>query len=158
MDPFRKSPQDLRFNLLVSLDSLAEVVVAAQASRALLEQFRESRASIVHRHVLRDGDLNGDILQDALAILKFPRPDATATTVDAQQRVAAIDGHLRKWGAKEVSDPFHPDTRDIPTMLHLHNLCRQMWLYIGDYLSKATSRYLPRAYRRLPPWSHPHLS
>lgn len=30
-----------------------------------------------------------------------------------------------------------------------------MWLYIEDYLSKATSRYLPWAYRRLPSWSHP---
>lgn len=149
MDPFNKLSQDLRFNLLVSLDSLAEVAIAAQASRALLQQLRESKASIIHRHVLRDGDIDDDLIQDAMAIIKFPRSKAKAADVDA---------HLCKWGAKELSNPFHPSTRDIPTMLDVHTLCRQMWLYIGDYLSKATSPYLPRAYRRLPPWSHPHFS
>ncbi|RSL52308.1 hypothetical protein CEP54_010972 [Fusarium duplospermum] len=158
MDPFNKLSQDLRFNLLISLDSLTEVAMAAQASRALLQQLRESKASIIHRHALRDGDLDGDILQDALAIVKFPRSDAAATNVDAPQRVAAIHGHLCKWGAKELPNPFHPTTRDIPMMLDVHTLCRQMRLYIGDYLFKATSSYLPRAYRRLPPWSHPHFS
>ncbi|KAJ3465683.1 hypothetical protein MRS44_006341 [Fusarium solani] len=158
MDPFSKLPQELRFNLLVSLGSLTEVAMAAWASRALLQQLQEFKGSIVHRYALRDGDLNGDVLQDALAIIKFPRSDATATNVDTQQRMAAIHGHLRKWGAKEFSDPFHPNTRDIPTMLDVHTLCRQMRLYIEDYLSKATSPCLPRAYRRLPPWSHPHFS
>lgn len=158
MDPFSKLPQELRFNLLVSLGSLTEVAMAARASRALLQQLQEFKGSIVRRYALRDGDLNGDVLQDALAIIKFPRSDATATNVDTQQRMAAIHGHLRKWGAKEFSDPFHPNTRDIPTMLDVHTLCRQMRLYIEDYLSKATSPCLPRAYRRLPPWSHPHFS
>ncbi|RSL87694.1 hypothetical protein CEP51_002100 [Fusarium floridanum] len=158
MDPFNKLSQDLRFNLLVSLDSLAEVAMAAQASRALLQQLRESKASIIRRYVLRDGGLDGDLIQDAMAIIKFPRPNATATSVDARHRMAAIHDHLCKWGAKELLDPFHPTTRDIPTMLDIHTLCRQMWLYIGDHLSKATSHYLPRAYRRLPPWSHPHFS
>ncbi|KAI8723592.1 hypothetical protein NCS52_00215100 [Fusarium sp. LHS14.1] len=158
MDPFRKLPQDLRLMLLVSLDSLEEVDIAAQASPALLQQLQVSRGSIIRQYVLRDGDLIGDVLQDALAIIKFPRPDATAANVDAQQRLAAIHGHLCKWGDKEFPDPFHPSTRDIPTMLDLHTLCRKMWLYIEDYLSKATSYYLPRAYRRLPPWSHHHFS
>lgn len=124
MDPFRVLPEDLRFNFLVSLDSLAEAGVAAQASPALLQQLQETRAPIVHRHVLRDTDLSGDVLQDALAVLKFPRPDAAATFVDAQQRVAAIHNHLSIWGAKEFSNPFHPDTRDVPTMLDLQALCR----------------------------------
>lgn len=152
MDPFNKLPQELRFQLLISLNSPAEVAAAAQASRALLHQLRCSKASIIRRYVLRDDDLDENIIQDVLAIIRFPRSDAAAAAA------ADVDAHLCKWGAKELSDPFQPTTRDIPTMLDVHSLCRQMRLYIGDYLSKATSRYLPRAYRRLPPWSHPHLS
>ncbi|KAJ4328513.1 hypothetical protein N0V84_001030 [Fusarium piperis] len=144
MDPFNKLPDELRFRLLISLGSLAEAATAAQASRALLHQLRGSKASIIRRYALRDGDLDGDLIQDAVAIIKFPRSDAA---------VADVDAHLRKWGAKELLDPFQLTTRDIPTMLDVHTLCRQMRLYIGDYLSKATSRYLPRAYRRLPQWS-----
>ncbi|RSL45853.1 hypothetical protein CEP53_010592 [Fusarium sp. AF-6] len=158
MDPFNKLPTELRFKLLVSLRSLTEVAMAARASPALLQQLRESKASIIRQHALRDGDLDGDLIQDVMAIIKFPRSDATATSVVARNRMADIHDHLCKWGVKELSDPFHPNTRDIPTMLDIHTLCRQMRLYIGDYLSKATSPCLPRAYRRLPPWSHPHFS
>lgn len=69
------------------------------------------------------------------------------------ERVALIDAHLRTWGAKKFPNPSDQATLNLPLAIEIQSFCQKLWLYIGDYLSKATSRWLPQAYTKLPSWS-----
>ncbi|KAF4469634.1 vacuolar membrane-associated iml-1 [Fusarium albosuccineum] len=154
MDPFRKLNSHMRLEILSTVDSLAEAAKFAHASPALLQEFEESRIPIARHFIMKH--LDNDTLQDALAIIEFPEMGAEAS--DKEDRVAVVDAHLRKWGTKEFPSLSELATRHPGKVFDLHFLCHRLSRYIEDYLSKASSQYLPRAYRRLPAWSHAHFS
>lgn len=150
MDPFSLLPPELRLIILTSMHTYEEAVSATRASPALLHVFRATEGAVIKGYVKYN--LPASLLQDALAIIHFPRSQASP-----EERVALVDAHLQNWGAKKLPDPCAHHTLDISTMLELNGLCRKLWLYIKDYLSKATSPYLFQAYRFLPNWSHDRL-
>lgn len=171
MDPFQKLPPELLSEILIYLDR-EDLPQATSVSPALFRTEVSLRAYIARHHTLCDlcGDIN--ILQDALALLKFPtfsvqdvQPLNEHTTesisLDLQlpitehssfnTRTVATDSHLRTWAAGRFQDPFI--ARDTKTMADLDRLCRHIWLFASDYLSKATHSHPPTAYDRLPQWA-----
>lgn len=149
-DRFSKLPPEICLRVLFSVDSFRKAVNLSHASPALFRQLGESQGSVLRRHVLND--LGGPLLQDALAIILFPSFDTQ------KYDVRVVESHLRTWGAKQLPDPFEQSTYSAARIFELEALCHRLWLFIEDYLSKATSPCLPRAYRRLPKWSHSHFS
>lgn len=156
MDPFQKLAPELRIQILLSLGTFQAVIAASHASPALFQQCRESSGYLFRHYITRD--LDQDLMQDALAVILFPAAAESTTYVDETRRVALVDAHLRNWGAKELPDPCVRDSIDMVRVIQLDTLCYRLWLYIEDYLSKASEFNLPRAYRRLPRWSHPSFS
>lgn len=152
MDPFNNlSPAILR-EILIHLPDRQDVVSFNHASpalyrqQAMLQVFAEKCDSKRYLH-------DSSLVQDAMAVLLFP---TSTPTIHPSGRIAAIDTHLQTWGAKQFPDPFLG--ADIPSMRALDSLYQKICLYVKDYLSKATSGYLPWAYRRLPAWSHPDFA
>lgn len=100
--------------------------------------------------------MSGTLLQDALAIVKFPQMNDVAKDQQSlqqqqqqQQHIAHVNAHLSAWGAKKLPVNF-----DVATMKQIDSLFYQIWLYSEDYLRKATSTYLPDAYSHIPCWAH----
>lgn len=149
MDPFQKLPSEVRLNLLLSASSLQQAVNFTHASPALFRQRDESKIQLVHQYI--EEYLDHGLIQDALAVIMFPK---AAHEVSERERVAMVEAHLHKWGAKDLSDPTQLVSFDVVRLLQLESICRRLKLYIDDYLSKATHPYLPRACRWLPRWSH----
>ncbi|CAM1507815.1 Fc.00g046630.m01.CDS01 [Cosmosporella sp. VM-42] len=71
---------------------------------------------------------SGSIIQDAMAIVLFPRDIAP------EDRTLVIEAHLRKWGAGDFSAEFKGTSTD--TRRQLETLYKILWRYIEDYLSK----------------------
>ena len=152
MDPFQKCPSEIRLEIILQLHTRRDLVALTRTSPVMLRQRQTSKFSILGNYVERDLG-NGSLVQDAMAVILFP-----TTTEEGQsgsnndERTAMIDRHLQQWASNKLPDPFRP--ADIPTIYVLHSLCRRISLYAEDYLSKATSRYLPWAYRQLPKFAH----
>ncbi|KAH6672692.1 hypothetical protein F5X68DRAFT_247000 [Plectosphaerella plurivora] len=84
--------------------------------------------------------LPGTLLDDALAIVQFPCPEA----IDDDPEI--VDRHLETWVSGQISQ----SECDEQTHCALQRLCEKMTFYIEDYVSKATSPFLPRAYLDIP--------
>ncbi|KPM37488.1 hypothetical protein AK830_g9083 [Neonectria ditissima] len=149
MDPFNKLPAELCVQIFSSLGSFKEVVVSSHASPALFHRRHASKIPIIRQYYKKD--LDADLIQDCMAIILFPTVDRD--TMHLEEQKALVDNHLYKWGAKELSDPFEPATFHFASIVAIDSLCARLWLYIEDYLSKATSDFLDNAYRLLPAWS-----
>ncbi|KPM38610.1 hypothetical protein AK830_g7937 [Neonectria ditissima] len=147
-DPFDNLPPELRIEILLHQGTLEQTITLSHASPALFRQRCASQASIIPRYVCRD--LADGLVQDAMAVVLFPK--ATRRTDDRQHRAEVVDVHLSAWAARELPDPF--SLMIMSHVLALEFLVRRLRLYIEDYLSKATSYHLPRAYRQLPTWAH----
>ena len=91
-----------------------------------------------------------------MAVIRFPKvhPDRYASP---EGRIISINTHLRKWGDKAFPNPFERDSPIAAQAVELETLLRWLWLYIKDYLSKATSQCLPLAYLELPSFSSEDL-
>jgi hypothetical protein len=140
MDPFSDLTDKLRLLILTSLGDTESAVTAARASPALLRAWTQNEDTLLAPLV--SSLFPGDLLQDALAVLCFPRDE------QAHLRKAVVDAHLRSWGHKQLR---------LDEKKHSHQLCvlhTRLWWLIKDYLAKATSLYLPRAYRYFPPGCH----
>ncbi|KAH7153100.1 hypothetical protein EDB81DRAFT_931519, partial [Dactylonectria macrodidyma] len=150
MDPFNRLPSELRAMILLSLSTRVQVVNASQASPALYQQRKQSRLAIV-KPFIRD-ELPGDLLRDAVAIVTFPKGDGLSRDEEADLASA----HLAQWGRKQLPDPF--EEHQACALLDIDALVDRLRLFMDDYIDKATSSYLPRAYASLPHWSHPSYS
>lgn len=146
-DPFTKLPTELQLRIFLELDSLEDVKRLSFASPSLL-WLRRSWQEAIDRHFCAK-DLHGDLLQDALAVLLFPDP------IDGISEVAAVS-HLTEWGVRRLPDPFK--ARDRATIKRLVALVARVRLYMGDFISKATSPRLSQARFHLPRWAHPSLA
>lgn len=98
--------------------------------------------------------LDKDLVQDVLAVTNFPRARTVARPFQHHEtRVNAVHRFLRRWAKGQFRDPTSPQHFNIEKVRKIRLLVTSMVYYIDDYLSKATSDFLPRAYRRLPVWS-----
>ncbi|QPC63937.1 hypothetical protein HYE67_006168 [Fusarium culmorum] len=104
----------------------------------------ESYGAIFKSKITRDlirADLDNESLQDALAILLFP----------IAEQNAAVPCLMDQWAAHKIRDPFL-DMREenYDLFAHIRKFYFFTLRYIQDYMMKATSYYLPRAYCGLP--------
>ncbi|KAH7133339.1 hypothetical protein B0J13DRAFT_678380 [Dactylonectria estremocensis] len=150
MDPFNSLPSELRAMILLNLSTRWQVINASQASPALYQERKQSRLAII-KPFIRD-ELPSDLLRDAVAIVTFPRGDGLASDEGAE----LVSAHLAQWGRKRLPDPFEEHQADV--LFDIDALVVRLKLFMDDYIDKATSSYLPRAYASLPDWSHPSYS
>ncbi|KAG9257159.1 uncharacterized protein F5Z01DRAFT_633926 [Emericellopsis atlantica] len=144
MDPFAKLSQEHILRIFTHLKDFDEAFKAIRASPAL---FRQTASCVCLHDAFIKRYLPGDTIQDALAIIQFPRQGN-------HSRAALIQAHLMAWGAHELINPCRIKHPDLAKVRELHGFCRRLRAYINDYLSKATSPHLPWAFHRLPAWSH----
>lgn len=143
MDPFSKLPAVVQAELFIHLDAVANVTPLIQASPAMAALFLTCKTSILKRMLttLLMSDTNGDIVQDALAVLNFPYPDGISS-------IPSIRRHIETWAGQGFSNPFQQS--DQATFQRLHRLFSRLILFIEDYLAKATDPFPPRAYMAIP--------
>jgi hypothetical protein len=149
MDPFSKLPIELRLDILDYSSTFSDIAAAARASPALNCAYMSAKSSYCRSFIQKN--LPGELLQDALAIVHFPRGKLS----NEFSYASLIDVHLRAWRSKMFADPCAEETLDYDVMESLNVLYDRLWLYIKDYLSKATSEFLPFASRLMPSWAHP---
>ena len=173
-DIFEKLPCELRVLILEQLNR--------EDLRGVMQVFPSFRATahnrafdIARSYTMRD--LQGDLLQDALAIVVFPKftlgdvhahddhsprapSDSTVWPISPDIRLnprsEATDKHLWKWARMEFPDPFVGGDKD--TTLKLDSLCRHVWYHAMDFVSKASAGHLSMSYRLLPSWTDPSLA
>jgi hypothetical protein len=148
MDPFNELPVDILLEIFESMDDFKDVFTFAQTSSALQRLCRDLSISPYLRHVKRL--LPGDLLQDALAIMHFP---SIRQLKDGDRR-DLIDAHLRAWGDRTLRISYATSSLDLDHIFQLLRLHQRLWSFIRDYLNKATSCFLPCAYRHFPKWAH----
>jgi hypothetical protein len=156
MDPFETLPTELLSLIFQFLSGAEGSRAFSHASPVMLRKFDQLNISMSLKYISKYMD--DDIIQDALAIIHFPRASNAMQESTGRERFDVVDQHLRLWGRKGLSDPTKDRSFHMRSMKQLETLCRHLWLYIDDFLSKATSDYLPRAYRRLPRWSPRSIS
>lgn len=149
MDPFATLPAEIRLKILFQLDHSSQAKTLSYASRIIYQQ-RQISADVLENH-FRCKDLTDDLVQDAMAIILFPTTCFQYN--DERKSRIQIHSHFKIWGKKQLPNPL--ETGD-PAMLNaLDALIRQVTLYMEDYISKATSVDMLRAYFQLPRWAHP---
>ncbi|KJZ71165.1 hypothetical protein HIM_09464 [Hirsutella minnesotensis 3608] len=96
-------------------------------------------------------DPHGDLLQDALGVLHFPKvqTDELGPFYDAK-----VHEHLVHWGKKQLPIPEGGSQSED----EFQSCCKRMALLIQDYIEKAISPDLAKAYTHLPLWTHPSLT
>ncbi|KAF5647253.1 hypothetical protein F52700_1555 [Fusarium sp. NRRL 52700] len=92
-------------------------------------------------------DFDAEMLQDAMAILKLQ--NITALSKQGQGFLKDISMVMDKWATQELADTLSV-LEDQPTVDGIYRLHQILLSLIKDYLAKATSDFLPRAYRGLP--------
>lgn len=152
MDPFRKLPAELRLTIIFRLGHSSELLALSHASPAIYQQSRVSSKKIT-RH-FRCKDLTDSQLQDAMAILLFP--ETNFSPEDYPLWAKTISCHMKEWGEKKLPNPF--EASDTAMMEDLDSLIAQVTLYMEDYITKATSPHMHRAYIQLPQWAHSTFS
>ncbi|KAM7194532.1 hypothetical protein V8F20_007888 [Naviculisporaceae sp. PSN 640] len=155
MDPFDRFPAEICLNILVHCPR-REFASLCQGSPTFF-RVRKTHESYLQKERLV-AELGEDVVYDALAVILFPRLDYTSTTrlgpSEIYSQIEAIDSHLQRWGTRKLPDPWN--RCNIQLLEALTSAVNQVRLYISDYLSKATSAYLPTAYSQLPEWSKIH--
>ncbi|KAL2678703.1 hypothetical protein Neosp_009454 [[Neocosmospora] mangrovei] len=108
----------------------------------MLAQWIQSRKTIVRAVLINlvGGDIYGDLLHDALAIIRMPPIDSPLTE--------SILHHVSLWLTKGFLDPF--EQNDGETLDMLYRLFSRLSVFIEDYMTKATAPFPPRAYLCLP--------
>ncbi|KAH7323005.1 hypothetical protein B0I35DRAFT_407407 [Stachybotrys elegans] len=148
MDFFSTFPAEIQLIILESFESWREVNAVAERYPPLANVLRQNEGVILSTYLKRE--LDDDLIQDAMAILTFPSSLKTGSV--SKQRKAVFE-HLTAWGAKELPNPTKRGMCNISQMKDLMSMSCILHKYIQDYLTKATSIHLPRAYHCLPVWS-----
>jgi hypothetical protein len=95
-------------------------------------------------------DLDVEMMQDALAILQFPKI-GISVPADMKQWKYEVPILMNNWARKTIHDPILEPGENSQDLVHkIHKLHQRMLIYIQDYIRKATSRSLPQAYSSLP--------
>lgn len=136
MDPFSKLPSIFQSEILVHLQSEISIKKVIQASPSMLWHFVTYKKSVLRRIVndILHEDTSGDLLRDALGIIYI-----------SDKASAKKYQETNMWVTMEL-----PDTLEQDQLETLWRLFSRMITFIEDYVSKATSVYLPRAYLGIP--------
>lgn len=137
MDPFSKLPRELRIQVLINVKTGKDLVSLRHASPSIYQQFRSSRQMVVKGFT----GLEGSLLRMATAIVTFPDLPDKAT----KDHYLAAEAHLQRWSANELPD----SARNIFTLGAIKSYMLRLEVYMADYVTKATSIYLPFAYLAL---------
>ncbi|EEU43331.1 uncharacterized protein NECHADRAFT_82510 [Fusarium vanettenii 77-13-4] len=142
MDFFVQLPPEIRIRIMGQMSSKSAILRIIQASPAMLAQWIQSRETIVRAVLINlvGGDIYGDLLHDALAIIHLPPLDSSSTD--------SIIHHVGQWLTKGFSDPFEQNAGE--TLDMLYRLLSRLSVFIEDYMTKATAPFPPRAYLCLP--------
>ncbi|RBQ80147.1 hypothetical protein FVER14953_06612 [Fusarium verticillioides] len=137
MDPFNSLPPEIRLKVLFSITSKFSLSSIIQASPTMLRQYQTQRNKI--RLNIISLDLDEEMVQDALAIIQFPRERGTQ-----QHQLLRVRDHLKRWVDKNFVSPL--TTQDDYLFENLDDLHNMLLHFIQDYCSKATAPYMPREY------------
>ncbi|KAJ3470133.1 hypothetical protein MRS44_000232 [Fusarium solani] len=138
MDPFISLSSETRAQILILLRSEDDMGRLCQASPVMLEHFLHYKVYISREQL--STDLDNDLLQDAMAIVHFPT--TRATPHDEYETAVAL--HMAKWSRRQFPNPLVTENRK--DIVKLGGLFRRLHKYMSDYMSKATSSSIPRAY------------
>ncbi|KAF5000603.1 hypothetical protein FGRMN_1635 [Fusarium graminum] len=106
-----------------------------------------SDPSIAEFYMKRDF---ADDMQDALAIVWFPSLEVSSFA-DIEFLMQQVPTIMHYWAERTIPSPYTGIGRACQaTIDRLTSLYRRILLYIQDYMTKATSYFLPRAYSSLP--------
>ncbi|KAM0200530.1 hypothetical protein ACHAPQ_010565 [Fusarium lateritium] len=136
MDPFARLPSLIQTEILVQLETESSITQLVQASPSLRRHFFAYEKSILRRILdcLLEGDTSGHLLRDVLGIIYIS---------DARAAIKYQDEEL--WHTHELPDPIC--LTDLQTLFRFFS---RIIIMIEDYVTKATSIYLPRDYLGLP--------
>ncbi|KAF5672274.1 hypothetical protein FHETE_3772 [Fusarium heterosporum] len=135
MDFFSRLPSLVQSDIIIRLESEADIMSLIQASPAMLSHFTAYRLSIL-RAILNNllaNDKAGDMIRDALGIVFISNA--------SKARLYHNDG---LWNTLELCQ------HNIDDLRRLHRLFSRMITFIEDYITKATNKFPPRAYMGLP--------
>ncbi|EEU44108.1 uncharacterized protein NECHADRAFT_25455, partial [Fusarium vanettenii 77-13-4] len=138
MDPFILLSLETRARILILLRSEDDMGRLCQASPVMLEHFLHYKAFISREQL--STDLDNDLLQDAMAIVHFP----TTRGVPHDEYETAVTLHMANWSRRQFTNPLV--TEDSRDLVKLGGLFRRLHKYMSDYMAKATSSSIPRAY------------
>lgn len=138
MDPFGLLSLETKVLIFILLRSEDDAGRLRQASPVMLRHFLHYKAYISRQQLLID--LDNDLLQDAMAIIQFPTTRATPR----DEHETAVAHHLAKWSRGKFPNPLV--TEDKRSLVKLGGLFRRLNMYMSDYMAKATSPSIPRAY------------
>ncbi|EKJ68939.1 hypothetical protein FPSE_10864 [Fusarium pseudograminearum CS3096] len=151
LDPFSKLPSEICVNVLISINNTAMISQLIQASPVMLAQYCASKMYIIKKII----DYDEDMMQDAMAIVLFPRVSSPSQGLIYERPATAVRVHLRKWSKSQLPDPLKKyDNRLAGKLISLHS---RIMIYLEDYITKATAYFPPREYLCLPdikePWA-----
>ncbi|PCD20891.1 hypothetical protein FGRA07_05043 [Fusarium graminearum] len=151
LDPFSNLPSEICVNVLISINNTAMISQLIQASPVLLEQYCASKMYIIKKII----DYDEGMMQDAMAIILFPRVSSPGQGLIYERPATAVRVHLRKWSKSQLPDPLKKN--DHPLAGKLISLHGRIMIYLEDYVTKATAYFPPREYLCLPdiqePWA-----
>ncbi|KAM0417063.1 hypothetical protein ACHAPT_012969 [Fusarium lateritium] len=138
MDPFVSLSAETRSQVLILLRSEDDIGRLCRASPVMLKHYLDYKIYISRAQLTVH--LDDDLLQDAMAIARFP----TTQAIDYNEYEAAVSLHLAKWSRRQLPNPLA--SGDDSSLVKLGNLFRRLEKYMSDYMAKATSPSVPRAY------------
>ncbi|KFA76489.1 hypothetical protein S40288_01558 [Stachybotrys chartarum IBT 40288] len=147
MDPFGKLPPELRVEVFIQLRSKPFILELLAASPIMLQQYVTHKSYITQ--AILGSDLDGDMVQDAMCILLFPRGDPNAPGLSCPAHDVLVERHLVAWAAQRLPNPLQTPNNS-KLLYQLERLHSRLILFIEDYLTKATAVFPPRAYLCLP--------
>ncbi|KAI6753599.1 hypothetical protein HG531_005768 [Fusarium graminearum] len=150
-DPFSELPPEICVNILISINNTAMISKLFQASPVMLTHYCASKMYIIKKII----DYDEDMMQDAMAIVLFPRVSSPSQGLIYERPATAVHVHLRKWSKSQLPDPLKKyDNRLAGKLISLHS---RIMMYLEDYVTKATAYFPPREYLCLPdikePWA-----
>ncbi|KAF5559776.1 hypothetical protein FPHYL_6957 [Fusarium phyllophilum] len=124
-----------------------EIHIKPNATESVLSQTESTTADSKIMQDQIKADFDEEMLQDAMAILKLQ--DLIVLIKQDQARLKDIPILVDKWATQELTDTLSAleNQSTVDGIYKLHQLLLSL---IIDYLNKATSDFLPRAYRGFP--------
>ncbi|KAL2755391.1 hypothetical protein ACRALDRAFT_1071314 [Sodiomyces alcalophilus JCM 7366] len=140
MDHLQNLPLELLINVCLNVDSPKDLKPLYLASPVA---FRHR--TIINNAFMRQ-QLPGQLLNDALTLIHFPRPDGPPPLGYPPLKVRLR--HFKQWASRQFPNPFEPQNK--AEFLALTRLCERLDYYMADFVSKATSLFPPREYLYVP--------
>ncbi|KAF5653806.1 hypothetical protein F25303_1988 [Fusarium sp. NRRL 25303] len=147
-DPFAPVGSNINPRLLSSSSSAGiETHIKHNATEKVLLQTESTTADSKPMQDQIQVDFDKEMLQDAMAILKLQ--NLIVLSKHDQACLKDIYIMMDRWATQELADTLLA-LEDQSALGGIHKLYQLLLSLIKDYLHKATSDFLPRAYRGLP--------